>query len=141
MPHESYLAAVRLPDQQVNQLFRLLGARLVQAQNGMAEIAMPISAGITQGVGLVAGGVLAALADEAMAHAVMSIVEGQQRFVTVEMNMRYLRAVDPKSTGEITAVGSVLKPGRTVIFTEARISGPDGKPLAVAGGSFSVLPS
>jgi uncharacterized protein (TIGR00369 family) len=140
MPNESYFAAVRRPDQEVNQLFKLFGARLGQAQDGTAEIALPISARLTPGAGRIAGGVLAALADEAMAHAVMSMVEENERLVTVEMNIRYLRAADPGAAGDITAQGAVIKRGRAVVFAEARISGPDGKLLAVAGGSFTVSP-
>ena len=141
MPHESYFSAVRLPDQEANQVFKLLGARLGQAQNGTAEITLPMSASLTQGAGFIAGGILATLADEAMAHAVMSLVDENQRFLTVEMNIRYLRAADPGQAGEITATGSVVKRGKTILFAESRLSGPDGKLLAVAGGSFAISQS
>ena len=140
MSHEAYFAALRLPDQQVNRLFKLLGARLGQAQSGMAEITLPLSADLTQGAGLIAGGILAVLADESMAHAVLSLFAEDQRFVTVEMNIRYLRAVDPGAPGEITATGSVIKTGKSVMFAESRITGPDGKLLAVAGGTFTISP-
>ena len=138
MSHTAYFAALRLPDQQVNQLFRLLGARLGQTQPGRAEILLPVSAGLTQGAGLIAGGILAALADEAMAHAVMSLMDDKRGFVTVEMNIRYLRAADPEAAGEITATGSVVKRGKTMLFAESRVNDQDGRLLAIAGGSFAV---
>ena len=91
-------------------------------------------------MGFVAGGILATLADEAMAHAVISLLQAGQRVVTTEMNIRYLRSTDPKKPGELIATGAVLKAGRTILTTEARIHDADGRLLAAAGGSFCILP-
>ena len=134
-----YLKALCEADQNVNPLFAFLGARLTRAEEGEATIVLPISVRLAQGAGVVAGGILATLADEAMAHAVISMLQGGQRTVTTEMNIRYLRATDPKQEGELIATGTVVKAGRSIMTTEARIHDSQGRLLATAGGSFWVM--
>ncbi len=138
MPKQ-YLAAVIRADQTVNPLFNLLGARLTRAENGEASITLPVSPKLAQGMGYVAGGILATLADEAMAHAVISLLSPGRKVVTTEMNIRYLRGTDPGQPGELTATGTVVKAGRTVMTTDARIRDGEGRLLATAGGSFFIL--
>ena len=46
-----------------------------------------------QGAGAVAGGVVAALADEAMAHVVLANLAEGQKTATIEMTVRYFRPV------------------------------------------------
>lgn len=135
---KQYLCAVRDADQEVNPLFRFLGASLVCAEEGEAVITLPVTENLGQGAGVVAGGILATLADEAMAHACISMLKDGQGTVTAEMNIRYLRATDPKKGGCLTGTGRVVKPGRNLFVTEASIVNQDGKVLATAGGTFWV---
>ena len=139
MTHNPYLAAVQCAGQDVNPLFNFLGARLVFAAEGKADITLPVSGRLAQGAGVVAGGILATLADEAMAHAVLSVLREGQKTVTTEMNIRYLRATDPHKEGTLTAHARVVKPGRSVVTADAEIHDAQGRLLATAGGSFFVL--
>lgn len=139
MAKNSYLAALCCADQTVNPLFNFLGARLVKAEDGEAMLELPVSERLVQGAGIVAGGILATMADEAMAHAVMSMLDEGQHTVTTEMNIRYLRATDPKKKGLLTSTGRVVKRGRTIVTTEAVIHDADGRLLATSGGSFFVI--
>ena len=137
MPQE-YLRAVLQEDQKVNQLFTFLGARVAAAEDGAACVLLPVSSKLAQGGGMVAGGILATLADEAMAHAVLSLLPKGQHTATAEMNVRFLRAADPKADGYIEAVGRVIKPGRSLMFAEAEVTDNTGRLLAKAGGTFWV---
>lgn len=134
-----YLEAVCSDEQNVNPLFSFLGARVRIAEKGRCVIDLPISHKLTQADGLVAGGILATIADEAMAHAIISILEPGQQTVTTEMNIRYLRSANPESRGTLTSTATVIKPGRRVMVAEAEIHGDTGRLLATAGGSFFVL--
>lgn len=134
-----YLEAVCCQDQDVNPLFRYLGACVRMAEKGRCMIDLPVSHKLTQGGGLVAGGILATIADESMAHAVISLLENGQQTVTTEMNIRYLRATDPERPGMLTSSATVIKPGRHVMVAEAEIHDDKGRLLATAGGSFFVL--
>ncbi|CAK7018503.1 MAG: hypothetical protein DELT_02341 [Desulfovibrio sp.] len=136
---KEYLKAVCADGQCVNPLFRFLGASVRVAEKGRCVIDLPLSGKLTQGDGLVAGGILATIADEAMAHAVISILEPGRRTVTTEMNIRYLRTADPNTKGTLTSTATVVKPGRRVMVTEAAIHDDAGRLLATAGGSFIVL--
>ena len=136
---QTYLNAMRAGERNVNPLFDFLDARLVNAREGGATVTMPVSPRLAQGSGLVAGGILATLADESMAHAVLSLLAPGQSTVTIEMNIRYLRPTKTDMAGEINAVSSVLNAGRSVMTAEARVSDSAGRLLAVAGSSFRVL--
>ena len=138
---QQYLKALCETAQKVNPLFTFLGARLTSAEQGQATIVLPVSEHFAQGAGVVAGGILATLADEAMAHAVISLLKGGQYTVTTEMNIRYLRATDPKKEGELVATAKVIKAGKTLMTAEAREEDSQGRLLATAGGSFLVMPS
>ena len=139
MSNNAYLEALYSANQSVNPLFNFLGAKLVMAKDGKAVIELPVSPRLAQGAGVVAGGILATLADEAMAHAVLSILREGQSTVTTEMNIRFLRATDPKKEGMLTASARMVKPGRSVMTTEAEIHDAAGRLLATAGGSFFVI--
>ncbi|MDR2075374.1 MAG: PaaI family thioesterase [Desulfovibrio sp.] len=135
----SYLTAVQKEDQEVNPLFRFFGARLAQAKNGQATLVLPVSLSLCQGGGLLAGGIMATIADEAMAHALMSVLEPHQNCVTVEMNIRYLRAAHPENVSVLTATARVVKKGAHMAAMSADILDDQNHLLAVAGATFSVL--
>jgi acyl-CoA thioesterase len=84
--------------------------------------------------GIVHGGVAYGLADSAMAHALISMVDAGMNCSTIEMKMSYLSAV---REGLMRAEAKVLKKGRTVAFAEARVE-CEGKLVATATGSFAI---
>ena len=133
-----YLDAVREEHQTVNRLFRLLGARLVNAGDGMAEVAAPVRGDFSQGGGMVAGGILAALADEAMAHAVLSALPQGKACVTAEMNVRCLRGLAPDAGGDIRAEASLVKRGSALFVAESRVYDGRNRLLATAGATFYI---
>lgn len=135
----AYLEAVCCEGQNVNPLFHFLGACVRAAENGRCVIELPVSRKLAQGGGLVAGGILATIADEGMAHAVISLLKPGQKTVTSEMNIRYLRSKDPEHGGALISSAAVIKPGRRVMVAEAQIHDDAGRLLATAGGSFFVL--
>ena len=137
---KTYLKAMLADAQTVNPLFNFLHARLRRAEDGEAEVILTISKSLTQGLGMVAGGILATLADEAMAHAAISTLAEDERCVTVEMNIRYLRAADAATVKTLTAKGSVLKRGKHIIVCTADVFDDTNRLLASTGSTFSVLP-
>ena len=135
---QCYLDAVRQIDQTVNPLFCFLKARLTLADHGKASIDMPVGPHLRQGGGNVAGGILATMADECMAHAVMSVLESEQSIVTAEMNIRYLRAADPDKGGELIAWAEIVKRGHKLTVASATVHDSDGRLLATAGATFYI---
>lgn len=136
---KQYLHAVTQKDQRVNALFTLLGACLQRAENGESQLCVPGSPALCQGGGRVAGGIVATLADEAMAHAVLSLLPDGRSAVTAEMNIRYLRSADPATCGELCATARVVKRGSSLYVTEATVHDAQGRLLATSGATFFVV--
>jgi uncharacterized protein (TIGR00369 family) len=133
----SYLEQVQAPDQRVNNLFRTLGVQVEGVAPDRAELAMTAHEDLLQGAGVLAGGVLATLLDEAMAHVVLANLGQGEHTATVELSVRYLR---PVAAGDrLRAVAKVLKPGRRVFSVEAWVERQDGGVAAKAAASFLVV--
>lgn len=134
----TYLQEVCSPEQAVNPIFRFLGARLACASGGKAELRLPVSPNLSQGAGLVAGGVLATMVDECMAHAVISSI--QRPVVTIELNIRYLRPARADKFDELVATAEVVKIGRTIATVDSKVFDGEGQLLVTAGASFYIAP-
>lgn len=131
-----YLDAVRQPGQTVNPLFAFLGVDIKEAGPDRAVLELPFRPEFIQGAGAVAGGVVAALADEAMAHVVLANLAAGQKTATVEMTVRYFR---PVLESGLTAVAVLVNKGRRIISAEALVTDAKNRQVAKAGGSFFVL--
>ncbi|BBD08110.1 PaaI family thioesterase [Desulfovibrio ferrophilus] len=133
---EKYLEAVVHADQAVNPLLTTLGIEVLSAGEGQAVLRLPYDRKLLQGAGVVGGGVLATLADEAMAHAVLSTLNNGRVTATVDMSVRYL---SPAGAGEdLRAEAVVIRRGSRVIFTRAEIVDSQGLAVASADASFLV---
>ena len=133
---QSYLDAVRQQGQTVNNLFAFLGIIVDTIEPDRAVLRLPFRPALTQGAGMVAGGVLATLLDETMAHAVLGGNEPGQRTTTVDLSVSYLRAV--KSGSDLTCEARVIKRGGRVLFVEASATSDD-REVARATASFLLL--
>ena len=69
----------------------------------------------------------------------MSMLPPGKATVTAEMNIRYLRAGNPRTEGVLTARAEVIKPGKALCFAEATVEGGSGRVLAKAGATFYVV--
>ncbi|MEF2229903.1 MAG: PaaI family thioesterase [Pseudodesulfovibrio sp.] len=135
MPSE-YLQAVRRPGQAVNALFAFLGVEVVGIEPGRAVLRLPVKPTLTQGAGMAAGGVMATLLDEAMAHAVLAGNSPGEMTTTVDMNVSYLRPVGPGALLDCEA--RVVKRGGRVVFAEAVLRA-DGRDAARATATFLLI--
>ena len=132
---QEYLKRVCEKEQNVNNLFNALGVKVESIDQDACTLRLPVKPLLLQGAQKVAGGIIATMADEAMAHCVISGLEEGKTTATIEMNIRYLRGI---SQGELVAYGRVLRRGRTIITTEAEVKDGNGLLLATAGASFWV---
>lgn len=85
------------------------------------------------------GGLLATLCDGALGIAALSeTVENNHIVATVEMNIKYLR---PVLLGDrIEALGEVIKSGKRLIFSEAKVYNQKQELIAAASGTFNAYP-
>jgi acyl-CoA thioesterase len=89
---------------------------------GYARFLLPFKPDLANSIGLMQGGVIAALADEAVAYALYSLVPEGETFNTVEMKINFLGAV---KEGEVTAEAHIAKRGRTISLGEFEVRQAD----------------
>lgn len=80
-------------------------------------------------VGTVHGGVLSTLLDTAMGCTLMTILDKETTFTTLELKVNFLRAVT-KDQGEFICVGKIIHAGRTTALIEASLLDVNGKVYA-----------
>ncbi|WEK58159.1 MAG: PaaI family thioesterase [Candidatus Brevundimonas phytovorans] len=114
---------------------QLLRTRPVEAREGYVRVVCDINTRHANFVGLVHGGVTAALVDTAGGAAVMTILEPGQTLLTTDITLRLLNAA-PIACARLEAVGVISwRDGRKVI-TEVVVSTASG--LVIAQGSVGV---
>ena len=133
---KNYIIKVREVNQTVNPLLQYLGVIVEEISSEKSVLRLPLKYEFRQGAGVTAGGILATLVDEAMAHVVLANLNEGQTTTTIEMNLRYLRSI---KEGEIRAVARVLRKGRRIITVSAEIRDEGEELIAYGGASFMVL--
>lgn len=121
-------------------LMETLGAELVEWTPGRVRWAITVAPWHSNPGGVVQGGVMATLLDEAVANAVTSLrgydVTSVDPHLVVDMNVSFIAAARPGERLEVE--GQVLQLGRQVAFGEAEARRqPDG--ALVAKGRFTFI--
>jgi len=118
----------------------LLGFRAVEAEAGRVVFEVTPDESVYNVFGVVHGGLVCALADTVTALAVRTTLEVGVRYTSIDLNVSYTRAVT-RDSGTLRAVGTVVKPGRRVAFSQAEIFDSAGKLVATATSSCLILPA
>lgn len=134
----SYLKEISLKGRDANPFFRMMGIDIVSYGEGHAVLTMDVRPDMMNGDGWLQGGIYTALADEAMALALFTMLQDTEITATINESTSFYRGV---RDGTILAEGTVIRKGRRVAFTKAviRQPGPDGKTLAESSASFAVI--
>jgi acyl-CoA thioesterase len=101
-----------------NPFVKFMGITVPQLGRGYARFVLPFKPELANSIGLLQGGAIAALADEAVAFALYSLVKEDETINTVEMKINFLAAVQE---GEVTAVARISKRGRTISLGEFEV--------------------
>ncbi|MBN1254602.1 MAG: PaaI family thioesterase [Deltaproteobacteria bacterium] len=115
-----------------------LGIEPLEAGNGFARIRLPFRDDLTNPAGRLHGGVIATLADSAMAMAVGSVLGVAGRHFTVKLEMKYKESV---TNGEIVAEATVRRRKPRVFLGEAIVKNGNGQVVATATATFMVRDS
>ena len=103
----------------------LIHATLPVVEPGLTEIHLPHWAGVEQQHGFVHGGVVGMTADSAAGYAAMTLVSASTSVLTVEYKMNLVAPADDE---KLIARGKVVRPGRTLVVTQAEVFAlKDGK--------------
>ena len=99
---------------------RTLGVEIVKLEPGEVELSMPYSASFTQQNGYIHAGIITTALDSACGYAAFSLMPPDAAVLTVEFKTTLIAA----ARGErFIFRASVVKPGRTLTFCEARAFG------------------
>jgi uncharacterized protein (TIGR00369 family) len=115
---------------------QLVGLRIVAAEEGRVTFELDAGPQHSSPPGTLHGGILCDLADAAMGCALVSVLDEGASFATVELKINFLK---PIWTARLTAVGAILKAGRTVSLCECRITDEGGSLVAYATSTQMTL--
>ena len=142
MPGIDYLRAMRdgeLPPPPISGLFQF---DLAEVDEGRVSFTCLPDESSYNPIGVVHGGLVCTLLDSVCGCAVHSTLPLGKGYTSIEIKVSYLKAVRAGS-GPLTAVGTVVKGGSRVAFTEAVVTDASGAPVATATSTCLVfdLPS
>jgi uncharacterized protein (TIGR00369 family) len=115
---------------------KLIGMRMVAVEEGRVTFELDAGPQHTSPLGTVHGGILCDIADAAMGCAHASLLEDGETFTTLELKINFVK---PVWQGLLTAVGSVIKSGRTIGLSECRVTDESGSLVAYATATCMTL--
>jgi uncharacterized protein (TIGR00369 family) len=108
----------------------LIGATMTRVSPGRCEIELPVREDLTQQHSYVHGGVVGMIGDSAGGYAAFTLMPVDSSVLTVEYKINMLA---PAKGERLLAVGSVVKPGRTLSIVRADVYAlEDGRETLVA---------
>ena len=110
-----------------------LKMKLMELKPGYARVTMKITPAHRTFNGMVFGGMVMALADQAFAYATNSLVKPS---IATQFNIHLISGA--KAGDTLTAEGRVIKSGRRIGVTEMTVTDQDGKLIAKATGTTVV---
>ena len=115
-------------------VMRTLQGRVVDYAAEKRELRMAFRIGpqFCHTVDIVQGGFITAMLDAAMAHVVIAAEHGKVRVSSIDIHVSFLR---PARAGGFTAVGAIVKSGRTIAFLKAELYSDKGELVATATSS------
>lgn len=116
----------------------LLGRRVLRAESGsgQSELAFEATAALTNGMGNIQGGLLAAMLDSTMGAAMATVLVDGERPPTLEMKISYVRAA---KVGTIGGTARVVHRGRRVVFLEGELHSESGTLLATGSSTNMII--
>ncbi len=115
----------------------LLSMKLSDIGIGYAKVELEVEKKHRQLMGVVHGGVFAALIDTVTFWAVYYAIDDPGAWVTsVDLKINYLAAA---SSGKLIATGRQLKVGKTLCYADAEIRNGDGKLMTHGSSTLMIL--
>lgn len=123
-----------------NPFFTMMGVSILSFGDGKAELSMDVLPTMLNGVGWLQGGIFVALADEAMALALYTVLQEGEGIATISESTSFLRGT---RDGMLFARGWTVRRGRRVAFTEGEVrrDNSSGEVLARTTASFAIVSS
>lgn len=114
---------------------RWLNGTLIEAHPGKLTIGFEVREELTNPVGIMHGGAIAGIIDEAIGMTTFSL--GKPGFyVAINLNIDFLR---PGKLGEkLKVISEVIRDGRTMAHAECKVYNEEGKLIAKAASNLAI---
>ncbi|HMA06027.1 MAG TPA: PaaI family thioesterase [Methanomicrobiales archaeon] len=135
----SYFEEIRKRGRVVNPFFVMMGIDVDSFGEGTARLSMRVRPDMHNGVGWMQGGIFTAMADEAMALALYSVVLPGEGIATISETTSFLKGA--RKDDLLVATGRVVRKGRRVAFTESEVrrDSDAGEVLARCAAAFAIV--
>ena len=120
----------------INPFLDYLGITLVDLKDGYARFKMPVRPEYLQGAKAMQGGLIVALADETIAHAMMTQLSPEEGLTTIELKSNFLAGV---SDGELIATATVFKKGQSLVIGDCLVTDDREKNICRVSATFLLL--
>ncbi|MEM3562565.1 MAG: PaaI family thioesterase [Candidatus Jordarchaeaceae archaeon] len=115
--------------------YKLLGMEVVDINENYSKLRIPFKEDLLQIQGVVHGGVVASIADAAVAIALFSLVDLGDILSTIEIKVNYLA---PVKSGEIIAEGRIIHKGSRIALGEADVKN-EGRLVGKALATYMII--
>lgn len=132
---ESYEKALRRAVEGA-PIYQLLQISLEQIDTGFARFRMPFRRELTQAYAVVHGGVIALLADTAVAFACMTLIHPGQKVTTAEFKVNFFSAV---RSGEMFGEARAVYSGKRLIVADMLVKTEDGVLIAKGMATYAII--
>ena len=135
--YPAYLRRLQAGEEGLNPFLRYFGIALEELQEGYARFRMPVRPEYMQGAGFMQGGVIVAMADEAIAHAILTVLKPETGITTIELKSNFLA---PVREGDLIAEARVFKKGRTLIIGDCLVKNGENRDVLRCSATFLAFP-
>ena len=136
--YNKYLEKIQAGQKGLNPFMDFIGIEPVKLKEGYAQFRMPVRPEYLQGVGKMQGGLIVALADEAIAHAMLTTLTPNEGLITIELKSNFLASI---SSGELIATANVFKKGSSLVIGDCLVTDNKGKNICRVSATFLLLKS
>ena len=127
------------PPEDLQTALGATGERVMDAEAGTARMHFEVKPQFCHTGGIAQGGFVTGWLDSAMAFAAMARSQNQIWLATLELKVCFLAPA--RANTEVVADGWIVKPGRSIVFLEAKLSEREsGKLLATSTSTAKLVP-
>jgi uncharacterized protein (TIGR00369 family) len=131
-----YLQKIAAGQQGLNPFLDHFGVTVGELKDGRACLRMPVRPEYLQGAKTMQGGLIVALADEAIAHAMMTQLKSGEGLTTIELKSNFLAGIDK---GHLTARASVFRKGGSLMIGDCLVTDDAEKNICRVSATFLLL--
>jgi uncharacterized protein (TIGR00369 family) len=131
-----YLEKIKGGQKGMNPFLDFFGITMIELKDGYARFKMQVRPEYLQGAKAMQGGLIVALADETIAHAMMTQLSSEEGLTTIELKSNFLAGV---SEGDLIATATVFKKGQSLVIGDCLVTDNKEKNVCRVSATFLLL--